>query len=117
LSLIHRLAQQFALIVHELATNALKYGALSTHAGRVSIEGKTERLDGSGTFTFVWRETGGPAATKASRRGFGSFILLDSAKRFGQAVEVDYSPRGLCYELQVQLNTIEASNKMDGPAR
>jgi PAS domain S-box-containing protein len=104
-------AQQFALIIHELATNALKYGALSAPAGRISIEGKIERLNGSGTFTFVWRETGGPAVTKPTRRGFGSVILLDSAKHFGQSVELDYAPRGLCYELQVQLNTIEASNK------
>ena len=104
-------AQQFALIIHELATNALKYGALSAPAGRVSIKGKIDRLNGSGTFTFVWRETGGPAVTKPTRRGFGSVILLDSAKHFGQSVELDYTPRGLCYELQLQLNTIEASNK------
>jgi PAS domain S-box-containing protein len=104
-------AQQFALIIHELATNALKYGALSAPAGRISTEGKIGRLNGSGTFTFIWRETGGPAVTKPSRRGFGSFILIDSAKRFGQAVELDYSPRGLCYEFQVQLNAIEQSSK------
>jgi hypothetical protein len=48
--------------------------------------------------------------TKPARRGFGSVILLDSAKHFGQSVELDYTPRGLCYELQ-ELNTIEASNK------
>jgi two-component sensor histidine kinase len=99
-------AHQFALIIHELATNALKYGALSAPAGRVSIKGKIDRLNGSGTFRFVWRETGGPAVTKPTRRGFGSVILLDSAKHFGQ-----YARRGLRYELQAQLNTIEASNK------
>jgi PAS domain S-box-containing protein len=104
-------AQQFALIIHELATNALKYGALSAPAGRVSIEGKIDRLNGGGTFRFVWRETGGPAVTKPTRRGFGSVILLDSARHFGQSVELDYAPRGLRYELQVQLNTIEALNK------
>jgi PAS domain S-box-containing protein len=104
-------AQEFALIIHELATNALKYGALSAPSGRVSIEGKIDRLNGGGTFRFVWRETGGPAVTKPTRRGFGSVILLDSAKQFGQSVQLDYAPRGLSYELQVQLNTIEASNK------
>jgi two-component sensor histidine kinase len=103
--------QQFALIIHELATNALKYGALSAPAGRISIEGNINRLDG-GTFSFVWRETGGPAVTKPTRRGFGSVILLDSAKHFGQSVKLDYTPRGLCYELQVRLNTIEASKQM-----
>ena len=100
-------AQQLALIIHELVTNALKYGALSAPAGRISIEGRIDRLNGSGTFTFVWRETGGPAVTKPSRRGFGSFILLDSAKHFGQSVKLDYTPRGICYELQLPLNAIE----------
>ncbi|HTV30448.1 MAG TPA: PAS domain S-box protein [Xanthobacteraceae bacterium] len=104
-------AQQLALIIHELATNALKYGALSAPAGRVAIEGQTDRLNGSGTFTFIWRETGGPAVTKPIRRGFGSVILLDSARHFGESVDLDYSPRGLSYKLQVRLNTIEASNK------
>jgi hypothetical protein len=92
-------------------------GALSAPAGRVSIERKIDRLDGGGTFTFVWRETGGPAMTKPTRKGFGSVILLDSAKHFGQTVELDYMPRGLCYELQVQLNKIEASKQTNGPAR
>ena len=110
-------AQQFALIIHELATNALKYGALSAPAGRVSIEGKTERLNGSGSFTFIWRETGGPPVTTPSRRGFGSVILLDSAKHFGQSVALDYSPLGVCYELQAKLGAIEASNNQRrGPA-
>ena len=103
-------AQQFALIIHELATNALKYGALSAPTGRVSIEGKTSRLNGYGTFTFVWGETGGPAVTKPNRRGFGSVILLDLAKHFGQSVVLNYAPQGLSYQLQVQLSKIEASN-------
>ena len=54
-------------------------------AGRVSIKGKIDRLNGGGTFTFVWRETGGPAVTKPTRRGFGSIILLDFAKHLAKA--------------------------------
>ena len=110
-------AQQFALIVHELATNALKYGALSTPDGRVSIEGKTDRLNGGGTFSFAWRETGGPPVTAPTRKGFGSVILLDSAKHFGQSVALDYAPRGVLYELQIQLSTIEASKTFAKPER
>lgn len=53
-------AQNFALIVHELATNAVKYGALSSPAGHVEIEGRVERPDGDGQFVFLWKETGGP---------------------------------------------------------
>lgn len=102
-------AQQFALIIHELATNALKYGALSVPDGLVSIAGKIDRLNGSGTFSFAWRETGGPPVTAPTRKGFGSVILVDSAKQFSQNVVLDYARQGLCYDLQLQLSAIEAS--------
>jgi two-component sensor histidine kinase len=102
-------AQQFALIIHELATNAFKYGALSVPDGLVSIAGKIDRLNGTGTFSFAWRETGGPPVTAPIRKGFGSVILLDSAKQFSQNVALDYARQGLCYDLQLQLSAIEAS--------
>ncbi len=105
-------AHQFALITHELATNALKYGALSTPNGRISIEGKIDRLNGSGTFSFAWRETEGPPVTVPTRTGFGSIILLDSAKRFSQSVVLDYAPQGLRYELELLLSEIEASKNL-----
>lgn len=101
--------QQFALIVHELATNALKYGALSVPDGRVAIEGKTDRRDGGGTFSFVWTETGGPPVTAPTRKGFGTVILVDSAEQSGHSVVLDYAPQGMRYELQLQLNAIKAS--------
>src|SRR5208282_1936931 len=63
-------AQQFALIVHELATNALKYGALSVADGRISIEGSRKRLDGGGVFSFLWKESGGPKVPAPARKGF-----------------------------------------------
>jgi PAS domain S-box-containing protein len=101
-------AQQFALIIHELATNALKYGALSAPDGRVSISGKIEGTDGDGRFCFTWHESGGPTVTPPSRRGFGSVILLDAAKQFGQNVALNYAPDGLNYELQIALSAILA---------
>jgi PAS domain S-box-containing protein len=102
-------AQQFALIIHELLTNALKYGALSVPDGRVSIEGKVDRSDGDGVFTFIWREAGGPAVSPPSRTGFGSFILLESAKPLADAVTTEYSRTGLVYRLRARLKMIEAS--------
>lgn len=102
-------AQQFALIVHELTTNALKYGALSAPDGRVAVVGTIDRLNGGGTFSFVWGETGGPPVTAPTRKGFGGVILLDSAKQFAQSVALDYLLQGLRYELQLQLGAIEAS--------
>ena len=64
--------QNFALIVHELATNALKHGALSTEAGRARIDGSVNRDEG--VFTFRWQEASGPAVVDTGRRGFGTTI-------------------------------------------
>jgi PAS domain S-box-containing protein len=78
-------AQQFALTVHELATNAVKYGALSAPAGLISIACDVEKANGDGgTFSFRWKETGGPEVLPPKRKGFGTVILLDAAKQFGK---------------------------------
>jgi two-component system CheB/CheR fusion protein len=100
-------AQQFALALHELTTNALKYGALSTPEGRITIECDINRAEG--TFSFVWKETGGPAVSPPTRKGFGSTILLESAKQFGRHVSLDYEPDGIRYEVRFPLSAIEAS--------
>ena len=103
-----RAAQQFAMIAHELATNALKYGALSVPDGRVSISGRTDRYDGVGSFIFSWKETGGPRVSQPTRRGFGSAILLEAAEQFG-SVTMNYLPEGLVYQLNLDLKEIEVS--------
>jgi two-component sensor histidine kinase len=89
-------AQHFAMIVHELATNALKYGALSLPGGRIRIEGSTEQINGAPVLV-------------PSRKGFGTAILIDAAKQVAQNVSVNYDPNGLRYELQVLLRTIQVS--------
>jgi PAS domain S-box-containing protein len=101
-----RAAQQFAMIVHELATNALKYGALSSPDGRIAISGKLERHNGSGSFVFLWRESGGPRVSPPTKKGFGSAILTEAAQQFGD-VTMNYSPEGLIYELRVDVNEIQ----------
>ena len=101
-----RAAQQFVMIIHELATNALKYGSLSSSDGRVSISGKLDRYNGSGSFVFLWTEHGGPRVAPPARRGFGSAILLDAAQQFGR-VTVEYRPDGLIYQLQLDLSAID----------
>jgi PAS domain S-box-containing protein len=105
-------AQQFALAVHELATNAVKYGALSVPNGRVAIACMIERTNENGNLSFLWKETDGPPIVfPPTRKGFGSVILLDRAKQFGQHVKLDYDPEGVRYELRCRLSTIETGRK------
>ena len=103
--------QQFALAIHELATNATKYGALSVPNGRVSIECDVRQANGEKTFTFLWKESGGPIVSTPERKGFGTAILLDGAQQFGAHVALNYQPEGLRYELRFPLMVIEATNK------
>jgi two-component sensor histidine kinase len=108
-------AQSFAMIIHELATNAAKYGALSCPEGRIDVEGNLEGAHGKRQFRFVWKESGGPRPTPPSRKGFGSAILFDAAKQFGESVQANYAPEGLVYELDIPLSTIEAQSAVVQP--
>lgn len=82
-------AQHCALIVHELATNAVKYGALSSAEGRVFIEGKFDNVDRESLFSWSWKESGGSPVSKLRRKRFGSLILLEEAKQFGRKVALN----------------------------
>jgi PAS domain S-box-containing protein len=85
-------AQTLALVLHELVTNAAKYGALSSHAGKVSLSWKS---DGR-TIEFVWKESGGPETSKPAALGFGTRIVLASIERqLGGKVSFDWLPQGL----------------------
>lgn len=106
-------AQSFALIVHELATNAVKHGALSKSEGRVAISGS---LTGKGDelFRFAWCEYGGPAVHPPRRRGFGSSILDTMANRFACSVQASYHPEGLVYTLEIPVGSLEAAPSFEG---
>jgi two-component sensor histidine kinase len=110
-------AQNFALIIHELATNAVKHGALSRPEGRVAIQGCAQSCEGCDLFRFTWTETGGPRVNPPQRKGFGSSILNGMAKRFADHVEVTYRPEGLVYDLQVGLGSVRASHSMKSVLR
>jgi two-component sensor histidine kinase len=101
-------AQSFALIIHELATNAVKYGALSRPEGHVTVQGQIQWCEGNDLFRFTWTETGGPTVELPQRKGFGSSILCGIARQFAQTVQMTYQPQGLIYELQVPLGSIQA---------
>jgi len=111
-----RAAESFALIIHELATNAVKYGALSTRQGRVAIQCSIDGANGSGQFRFEWRESGGPPVSPPARKGFGSTILFEAAKQFSQDVQAKFSPEGLTYQLRSLLTGIEAPRAESPPS-
>lgn len=97
-------AQQLALIFHELATNAVKYGALSVSDGKVSVRFAIEDRDEDPTFVFTWCEEGGPAPTVPVKRGFGAVVLEDAPRYSGARVSVAFDPLGLRYTYRHRLN-------------
>jgi PAS domain S-box-containing protein len=101
-------AQQLALILHELVTNALKHGALSTPEGRVAVTTKVQRQGVGNVLTFSWAERGGPPVAPPARQGFGTTLLRRVARQFGRDVAIDYRPEGLRYRLDIDLERVES---------
>ncbi|EAU43292.1 sensor histidine kinase, putative [Fulvimarina pelagi HTCC2506] len=100
-----RQALALSLALHELATNATKYGALSNEDGKVEIRWtlKSRRPDGQG-MSFEWRESGGPPVKEPERRGFGSRLIKQSlAAEFGGELELHYRPDGLVCAMDATL--------------
>ena len=95
-------ATAMALALHELATNAAKYGSLSVPNGRVDLRWT---LDGKGRFELTWRETGGPPPTKPERTGFGTRLIERGLRNeLRTEVRLDYAPTGLVCTLNGPLS-------------
>jgi len=98
-------AQAIGLALHELATNAGKYGALSTDAGRVEVRWATD----SDTLAMSWTERDGPPVSAPKRRGFGTIVMEAMAERSVDGkVDLDYAPSGLIWRL-----TCPAANALE----
>ncbi len=93
-------AQPIGMALHELATNAAKYGALSSPQGRVLISWSVRGEGATSIFRLSWQEKDGPPVAEPSRRGFGQNVLVvmvEAATR-GKAT-IDYAPSGLTWVL------------------
>ncbi|HXR94265.1 MAG TPA: PAS domain S-box protein, partial [Rhizomicrobium sp.] len=109
LALNPKAAQTFALLVHELATNATKHGALSNPGGRIAIDWSAEGGDDGGRFKFRWRERGGPPVLPPNRKGFGRVLIEKvAAQEFGAAPRIGFAPEGLSYEIETPLPVVAA---------
>lgn len=106
-----RQAMSLSMAIHELATNSMKYGALSVAGGEVTIRWHLEPMDGDKCMRLHWQESGGPKVTPPQRRGFGSLLIEQVlAADFGGKVSLCFAPDGLHLELATQLSNL-------GPAR
>ena len=95
----------FTMALHELATNAIKYGALADPHGRVDLAWRLERIPDGARLDVVWEERDGPPVVAPARRGFGRRILEDGiAYELGGTAELDYRPTGLVYRLSLPVD-------------
>jgi PAS domain S-box-containing protein len=101
-------AQSIGMAVHEMATNAGKYGALSNQTGRVEVA--WERRAGQGgapQFVMSWIECSGPSVIKPTRRGFGSTVIGVMVKMsLACEAEIDYAPTGFRWRIAGPANNI-----------
>ena len=103
-----RLSVVLSMIVHEIATNAAKYGALSNDTGTVAVDWEIlEESDGR-KLRLIWAEAGGPPVTAPVQRGFGSRLIERSARdQLGGEATVDFLPRGVIYTVSCALDREE----------
>ena len=97
-------AQTIGLALHELATNAAKYGALSVNEGYVRIDWTLDA-----TFSLTWRELGGPLVKEPKRAGFGTLVTQKmTARGLGGEVDMAYAPTGVVWKLTAPTEMILA---------
>ncbi|MHC2002686.1 PAS domain S-box protein [Methylobacterium sp. CM6241] len=103
-------ALSLALMMHELATNAAKYGALSRPDGRVVVEWRVVAVGDDDTIHLVWSEHGGPPVSPPTRKGFGSRLIERGlAGAVGGEVSLAYEPDGLICRVVAPLGGFQTS--------
>lgn len=102
-------ATAIGMSIHELCTNAVKYGALSNDTGKVLIEWDVQSREAGDAFTLQWTERGGPPVTKPDRTGFGSKVIKHAlSAQTGGSVEIIHDPQGLVCRLTAPAEAMTA---------
>ncbi|WP_246617967.1 HWE histidine kinase domain-containing protein [Rhizobium populisoli] len=105
----------FALLLHEMMTNAAKYGSLSVPSGQLSI---SWAILENGDCDMNWVESGGPAVAAPSRRGFGSELIERTVSHdLGGVVELNFAPSGLEARIVIPARHLHAVAEADAPER
>lgn len=97
-----RQARALRLVVHELGTNALKYGALSQPGGRIAIDW---RIGDENTILIGWQERDGPRVTAPAAHNFGSKLILATLKQIDGRLEPSFPETGYCYRIVLPRET------------
>lgn len=108
-----------AMVIHELTTNAAKYGALSVPGGRIEIRWQPapSKVDGRPLLRLDWIEQGGPPVVEPQNRGFGSKLIEGSiAAEHGGSARLNYDPAGLRCEIAIPLEAavVDANREPQG---
>ena len=107
-------AVSMSLALHELATNAIKYGALSTIEGHVSLNWNLAyEADGHRSMSLLWEESGGPQVTKPRRRGFGTRLIDRTFAQSGGRARLEFNPQGLRCVVTLPLSAPEELPQLD----
>lgn len=100
-------ALALTLILHELATNAVKYGALSNATGRVVLHWRLDEIDGETQFRLRWQEEGGPPVVVPTRRGFGSRLIERSFPTVKGRTQLAFPPAGIVFTLDAPVSALK----------
>jgi hypothetical protein len=97
------------MALHELATNAVKYSALSNGKGQVRVEWKVVQNDQASRVTLSWQEIGGPAVVAAREKGFGSVLIERALKAELGVARLDFNPQGLSCTIEIKTACVVVS--------
>jgi two-component sensor histidine kinase len=108
-----------SLVLHELATNAVKHGALRARDGRITVTWNFAMDGGGGRhMTLLWEESGGPTVSPPSRNGFGTRLIERSfGPESGGHAKIEYRPEGVRCVLKVPLSSEEELPMLKLPKR
>jgi PAS domain S-box-containing protein len=97
------LTLSLSLLLHELSTNATKYGALSTAEGMVEVSWRVDRDNGARRLALRWTETGGPPVVEPDQEGFGSRLIRSLSSAIGGSTAIEFKPAGVVCTIDVEL--------------
>jgi two-component sensor histidine kinase len=101
--------QSLGLVLHELATNATKHGALSSPAGSVSISWTRDAKDGA---RVVWEEQGGPAVSEPTHKGFGQVVFERIGASLDGNIVTEFRPEGLVCSVTIAANNLLPTERL-----